>query len=191
MKHVLVEMMSAMTTLSIEEEQAIISSIPIREYAKGTHLLKEGEVAQDSYFVIEGCVREYTLSDGEEITTAFFTEEQSVANFDSIANQTPSTYYLICNEDVTAATFNTDREQELYRRFPRFESFCRSGMEQMMGEQHEQLKERITLKPEQLYEKLLADRPGLLHRVPQYQIASYLGIKPESLSRLRRRLTKK
>ncbi|MEM6380390.1 MAG: Crp/Fnr family transcriptional regulator [Bacteroidota bacterium] len=188
MKHILVEMMSQLTYLNQAEEEAIIESIPIRTYPNGTYLLKEGQVARDSYFLIQGCLREYRLIDGEEKTTAFYTEHQSVANFESLTNRSASKYNLVCMESSKLAVLNLEKEQALYRRFPRFETFCRTGMEQMLGEQHRQLTELIVLKPEDRYLKLQKERPELINRVPQYQIASYLGIKPETLSRIRKRL---
>jgi len=190
MEHILVEVMSKMTHLNEDEKLAIRNSFPIKTFKKGTYLLKEGQIAQEVYFVIEGCVREYKLGEGEERTTAFFTENQSVANFDSLANQRPSQQNFVCTEDTRLAVLNGEKEKELYQKFPRFEKFCQSGMEKMFGEKQIQMTEYIALKPEQRYLKLLNDRPDLLNRVPQYQIASYLGIKPETLSRIRKRLAK-
>jgi len=188
-KHILVEVMSKLTHLTEEEELDIESSFPIKTFNKGTYLLKEGQVAKEAYFVIEGCVREYKLSDGEEKTTAFYTEEQSVINFDSMLNQAPSKISFVCTENTSLAILNSEKEKELYKKHPRFETFCRNGVEQMMGVKQEQLAGFITLKPEQRYLKLREERPDLINRVPQYYIASYLGIKPETLSRIRVRLT--
>lgn len=190
MKHVLVEMMSQITHLTNEEKSDIEKSIPIKEFKKGTYLLKEGQIAKHSYFVIKGCIREYKLIDGEEKTTAFYTEDQSAANFNSMANNTPSKNYFICNENLTVAILHIDIEKELYRKYPRFEAICRAGTEKMLGEKQSQLAEFISLKPEQRYLKLQKQRPDLINRVPQFQIASYLGIKPETLSRIRKRLVK-
>lgn len=189
-EHVLVEMMSQMTSLNEEEKQAIRESFPIQHVSRDSFLLKQGQVARRAYFVIKGCVREYHLQDGEEVTTAFFTENMSAANFGSLASQKPSKSYLVCSEETTLAVLDVEKEKELYRKFPRFESFCRAGMEEMMGQKQEQLSTFISLKPEQRYEKLVSERPDLLNRVPQFQIASFLGIKPETLSRIRRRLSK-
>lgn len=190
MPHILVEMMSQLTQLSKEEQSAIENSFLIKTFEKGAYLLKEGQVAKDTYFIIKGCIREYKLIDGEEKTTAFFTEHQPVANFNSLANQAPSNQNFVCCEATTVTILNEEKEQALYRQFPRFEAFCRTGMEKMMGEKQNQLVDFIALKPEQRYLKLQQERPDLLNRVPQYQIASYLGIKPETLSRIRKRLAK-
>ncbi len=188
-KHILVEMLSQITPLTEEEQLDIQNSFPIQTCDKGTYLLKEGQIARDAYFVITGCVREYRLLDGEEKTTEFYTENQSIANFSSMLNQSPSVINYVCAEETTLTILNADLEKKLYSKHPRFESFCRDGVEQMMGQKQQQLAEYITLKPEQRYQKLQDERPDLINRVPQYHIASYLGIKPETLSRIRARLT--
>lgn len=183
--------MEKLTPLSEEEKVDIANSFPIKTYKKGTCLIHEGQVAENAFHLISGCIREYETVDGIEKTTAFYTEDQSVVNFHSLANQAPSRVSHMCVEDSTVAVLNAGKEKELYRKHPRFETFCRTGMEQMMGANQEQLTEIITMKPEQRYEKLQQERPDLLNRVPQYQIASYLGITPEALSRLRNRVAKK
>ena len=190
MPHVLVELMSQLTHLNEEEKRAIEESFPIKTFEKGTVLLREGQVATDSYYVIEGCIREYELLDGEERTTAFYTENQAAANFNSIGNQTPSRRIFVCMEPTTLAILNNEKEEQLYKQIPRFETFCRTGMEQMLGAEIENMANFAALKPEQRYQQVLDERPDLLNRVPQYHLASYLGIKPETLSRIRKRIVK-
>lgn len=188
MEHILVQFMSQLTSLTDEETNSIIESFPIRTYEKGHLLLKAGKIAKDAFFVINGCIREYELSDGEELTTAFYTEEQSAINFNSQVNKVPSTKYFECTEKTTVAILNSEKEKSLYQKHPRFERFCREGMEQMMGNQQEALSKFIVSGPKERYLELLNQRPGLINRVPQYQIASYLGIKPETLSRIRKKI---
>ena len=191
MKHILVELMAELTPLSENEKMDIESSFPIKTFEKGALLMREGQIAKNAYYIIKGLVREYELVDGEEKTTAFYTEGQSAINFNSLANQTPSKLNLVCGERTTLAVLNSEKEKELYKKHPRFETFCRTGMEEMMGAKQNQLTEFITLKLEKRYEKLQRERPGLINRVPQYQIASYLGVTPEALSRMRSRLANK
>lgn len=190
-KHILVEIMSQLTPLTQEEEIAIESSFPIRTVDKGQYLLKEGHVAKDGYFILEGLITEYKVIDGEKKSTAFYIENESVINFESITNQTPSKVNFVCTEKTKLAVVNAEKEDELYRKHPRFETFCRSGVEQMLGSKHDLLVDILTLKPEDRYLKLQQERPELINRLPQYQIASYLGIKPETLSRIRTRLALK
>lgn len=183
--------MSQMTSLSADEVKSIEESFPIKTFNKDHLLLKEGMIATDAYFVIKGCVREYELIDGEEKTTAFYTENQSAINFNSQANKIPSTKYFECVEETIVAILNGEKEKSLYKKHPRFEHFCREGMEQMMGAQQEALSRFIVAGPKERYLQLMKERPDLINRVPQYQIASYLGVKPETLSRIRKKLASK
>lgn len=177
--------------LTEEEKQILIECIPVQNFPKGTILLKEGQVARNGYYNIKGCVRSYYLVDGEEKTTQFYTELQSIASHTSYVNQTPANHYLACVEDCVLAVLNYEKEKELCRRFPRFESLCRVALEEDFGKHQEMLSTYITSNPEQRYLHLLKNRPELLHRVPQHQLASYLGVKPESLSRIRKRIALK
>ena len=188
MKHIFVQLMSEMTSLTEAETKAIESSFPIKTFKKDYYPIKEGQYVKDSFYILKGCIRVYKIIDGEEKTIAFFTENQSVANFKSLINNTPSGQNYVCAEECTVAILNADKEKELYQAHPRFEAFCRDGMEKMMGSKQAEMADYMILKPKQRYEKLQLERPDLLNRVPQYQLASFLGIKPETLSRIRKQL---
>lgn len=185
------DMIAQQMPVSEEEARKLDECIPIVEFKKGTVLLREGQVANDCYFNIHGLVRLYYLSDGEEHTTAFFTEEQSIASMTSYLNRIPANHYLECIEDCTLAVFNFEKERELYAVYPQFESLCRLSLEEDFGKQQETLSSYIASSPEKRYLNLLETRPDLLNRVPQYLLASYLGVKPESLSRIRKRVSRK
>jgi len=185
----MVEMMSSFIRLTDEEKQGIMEAFPIKTYLKGTFLLKEGQIAKDAYFVIAGCIREYSMEDGEEKTTNFYTEFQSAGNFDSIANNSPSKYFFICTEDCSLAIINAEKENALYKKFPHFGEVCRVEMEKMLGASQNEFSTFKNASPKERYLNLLKNRPNLIQRVPQYHLASYLGIKPETLSRIRKRIT--
>ena len=191
MPHIFVQLISQMTQLSKEEELFIEDTFPIKTFKKDTYLLKEGEIAKGSFFIIKGCVREYLLEDGEEKTIAFYTEQQSFANQSSVSNKTPSKINFVCAEETTVVITLAEKERKLYEKFPRFKEFCLEEMDRIIGEQRDQLTEFYRLKPEERYLKIVKERPDLLNRVPQYQIASYLGVKPETLSRIRARMASK
>lgn len=191
MSNILVQQLSQFTTVSAEEAIAIEASFPIRQYKKNDFLLSEGQVAKDSYLLIEGCVRKYSLHDGEELTTELYTEGDSVADHNSLANKVPTKHFFVCVEDCTVVIANAEKEAALYKKFPRFEAICRVEFEKMMGAMMEEKASFAQKDPEAKYLHLLNERPTLLNRVPQYQIASYLGIKPETLSRIRKRITVK
>jgi CRP-like cAMP-binding protein len=174
--------------LSEEEVMAIVETMTIKQYKKGTVLLKEGQISTEVYFVLEGCVRLFYLVDGDEKTNNFFTEEQWVISMNSFSQNNPSNHFLDCCTDSTLVVGNREKEENLYKRFPKFETISRKVMEKVFAEQQEIMSSYTTDTPEQRYLKLLKSRPDLFQKIPQYQIASYIGVKPESLSRIRKRL---
>ena len=188
MKNTLVDMMSNFIDLTDEEKQGILEAFPINTFAKETDLLKEGQIAKDAFVVIKGCIRKYSIQNGEEITSEFYTEFQSAVNFDSMANKKPSKYYLSCTEETTVAIMNSEKENALYKKFPRFGEVCRVEMEKILGENQEAFSTFKNASPKERYLNLLKNRPDLILRVPQHQLASYLGVTPETLSRIRKRI---
>lgn len=177
--------------LSEQEIAAIVETMTIKQFKKGTVLLKEGQISTEVYFVLEGCVRQYYLVEGEEKTNNFFTEEQWVISMQSFGQQKPSSHYMDCCMDSSLVVGNREKEEHLYKQFPRLESVSRKVMEKVFAEQQEIMSSYTTDTAEQRYLKLLKSRPELFQKIPQYQIASYVGVKPESLSRIRKRLLKK
>lgn len=190
MQDILFEFISKYITLTEEEKNALLSLELFHSLKKGTVILKEGQKSKDSYFVLKGCIRTYYDVDGEEKTTAFYTE-MDVLTPPCVISQTPSEYYISCVEDTILTISNADMEVEVNSKFPKFEIMCRLLSEQLLAKQQINFDEFKTSSPEQRYLNLLEKRPDLIQRVPQYQLASYLGIKAESLSRIRARITEK
>lgn len=191
MDNEIVKLISRYLDLSDDEATAFAECIPIKTFKKGELLLREGQISRESYFVIEGCLRKYYIMNGEEKTTEFYVEDDSVASLQSYKNKTPANHYFECVEESRLAVLSYDKEQELFKRVPKYETLCRMSMEDNFGEQQEALAKFIMSSPEERYKNLVDTRPDLLQRIPQYHLASYLGVKPESLSRIRKRIAKK
>jgi CRP-like cAMP-binding protein len=187
MHDILFDFISKYVSLTEDEKNAIVSLDLFRTVKKGTILLKEGQKSKESYFVLKGCIRTYYLLDGEEKTTAFYTEMEALTP-PCVINKTPSENNVSCLEDTILLVSNTDMEMEVNSKFPKFEIMCRMMSEELLAKQRIDFDEFKTSSPEQRYLNLLQKRPDLIQRVPQHQLASYLGIKPQSLSRLRARI---
>lgn len=190
MQDLLFNFISKYISLTEDEKNAVASLDVFRSFKKGDILLKEGQKSQNGYFVLKGCIRTYYIIDGEEKTTAFYTELEGITPH-CVINKSPSEYYITCVEDSIVSVSNPDMEVEIFNKFPKFESLCRILSEEILARQQINFDEFKTSSPEQRYLNLLEKRPDLIQRVPQYQLASFLGIKPQSLSRLRARVLEK
>lgn len=190
MQTLLFNFLSKYVTLTEEEKNAIISLDIFHSVKKGTILLKEGQKSKESYFVLKGCIRTYYEIDAEEKTTAFYTEMEALTP-PCVISQTPSDYYVSCTEDCILLISNSDMEAEVNAKFPKFESLCKKLSEELLAKERMDFDEFKTSSPEQRYLNLIEKRPDLIQRVPQHQLASYLGIQPQSLSRLRSRIAEK
>ena len=190
MQDLLFDFISKYISLTEDEKNAILSLDIFRSVKKGTILLKEGQKSKDDYFVLKGCIRKYYIINGEEKTTAFFTEMEGITPH-CVKNNAPSEYFISCVEDTILTATNSDMEPETFSKFPKFETLCKIVAEEHLAKQQINFDEFKISSPEQRYLNLMQSRPDLIQRVPQHQLASYLGIKPQSLSRLRARILEK
>ncbi len=187
MQNILFDFIAKYITLTQEEKDVLISLDIFHSVKKGTVLLYEGKKTNESFFVLKGCIRKYYIIDGEEKTTAFYTELEALTPHCVISN-TPSEYYIASVEDSILLISNAEMGEEVNRKFPKFDTMCRMFSEELLAKQQIDFDDFKTSSPEQRYQNLLQKRPDLLQRVPQHQLASFLGIKPQSLSRLRARI---
>ena len=190
MQDILFDFISKYIALTEDEKNALLSLDLFHSVKKGTVLLKEGQRSQESYFVLKGCIRAYYIIDGEEKTTAFYTELDALTPH-GVVNKTPSDYFVSCLEDSILLISNTEMSAEINSKFPKFDIMCKMLSEELLVKQQIDFDQFKTSSPEQRYLNLLQKRPDLIQRVPQHQLASYLGIQPQSLSRLRARILKK
>jgi len=189
MKDILFSYLSEFTSLSREEQQNIVDSIIIQEFKKGTDLLKQGDVPSKCYFVLKGCIRQYSVDEnGKEVTSNFYTEEQTIAIFNHHKLDKSSEYTFTCLEDSTMVVGELDEIENMYNQFAQLELMTRKIVEKNFGQTQENFAKFISSTPQDRFKTFLSERPNLIHRVPQHQLASYLGITPESLSRIKKRI---
>lgn len=191
MQNELIKYISKFISLDEEEAKVLAEHNPVRTFKKGSYLLREGEITDKCWFVLKGCVRQFHIIDGSEKTTFFYTENQAIAPTSNYEKQIPSDYYLSCVEDTIASVTNLRSVPEMFKKYPKFESLTLVFMGQDYSQTKESFAKFKTSSPEDRYLHLLENRPDLLQRVPQLHIASYIGVTPESLSRIRKRVSKK
>lgn len=157
-----------------------------------TILLSEGEKARYLFFVLKGCLRIYFIrNDGREVTAQFFFEGQMVGSMESIFRDIPSKMYLESLEDCELAVILIDDFSEIVKKHAPLREMMLSLLKSRLMYYAGLYVSFITLSPEERYVKLLEEHPAILDRVSHHYIATYLGITPVSLSRIRNRLGKK
>lgn len=179
------------SSLNEKQRAVVMDLVTVHNFSKGSMLRHEGEIDTTCYSIVIGCVRQYYVVDGEEKTTFFYTENQTIFRPRGFSSESPASHFLSCVEDTTLTCITRSNEQILFERCPEFQSLSRQSMEEEIGTYQEMLALYITSSPEGRYLNLLKHRPELLNRVPQYMLASYLGVRPESLSRIRKRIVLK
>ncbi len=152
-----------------------------------TVLLREGEVSTHLYCVKKGCLRLWVNKDGKDITVQFFFEGQGVASIESLLTGQPSLFTLETIEPATLTVFTKETFEELMARFPAFREGFNDLLFQRFRHYAGLFLSRIRDTPMERYEDLIRNHPEILRRIPQHYIASYLGITPISLSRIRNR----
>lgn len=169
-------------------ELAIVENLRVATYPKGTRLVAQGEVASHCYFVLRGCLRTFHVTEGRELTAGFFVESEALTIVESYRHRRPSPFSVECLEDSTVILGTAEDEARLLSRSEALGTILQRGLEEGLSRQLGEQARYRAQSPEARYREFLESRPGLAGRVAQLQLASYLGMTPESLSRIKRRL---
>jgi len=180
--------LSGFNRFSPEEIELIIQNTCVEQVRKGELIIQEGKIAKKCYFVVHGCLRQYQTKESDEKTRRFYVEGDPVVLYSSYLHSAPSEYSVQCLEDCTLISGTREAEQKMHAVYPALEYLTHT----IMMDDYRKAEEYITLlnsfNAEQRYSVLSDTRPDLFNRIPLLYIASYLGVTPESLSRIRKRV---
>jgi len=171
-----------------KEASALLSSkLKSNVLKKGEVLLSHGQICKEIFFVNKGCLRLYYISDGVEITVWFSFEHNSAIELSSFLSGNPTEYFIEAIEDSEYLSLDKSELQELYTRHPEMEGIMRSFWEDVILNLLQRFTSLQKDSAEERYLNLLG-QSNYLQRIPQKYLASYIGVTPTSLSRLKRNL---
>lgn len=185
----LLDSIQNLITLSPAELDIVTSLFKEKTYKKGDYFLTEGQICKQVGFVAKGLMRYYINHDGEEKTYAFSQENNYVCNYESFLPQSPSSKIIQALEDSHVLVISHNDLQLFYANVREGERFGRIAIENVFLQLLRDLTSFYTETPELRYERLIKKHADLQQRMSQYHIASYVGVKPQSLSRIRKRIS--
>ncbi len=184
----IIQSIKSLVPLTFDEEQAFLQILDIKRFSKKEFLLQEGKICTKVSFINSGCMRLFYNAEGVENTIQFFFGGSWYTDYASFLTGYPSFENMQALETCEVVQF---KKEDLYKLFDQFPIFDRVG--RVMAENAflslSQLNKMLTNEePQERYLNLLKLRPDIVEKIPQHYIASYLGVKPESLSRIRKRI---
>ncbi|CAN5276454.1 Crp/Fnr family transcriptional regulator [soil metagenome] len=179
--------------IKLNEKEKLIfeDSFSFKQVPGNFLLISEGQVANELFFINKGLMRLYYHKNGEYITGFIFRDHLFASSYDSFLQQAPSIQYLETIEECELLSVTKERMDELYKLLPQFNVLTRKIAEQRFINSQQILSSFLLDNPEERYRKFAEKNGDLFLRVPHHIIASYLGITPVSLSRIRRRVLEK
>lgn len=172
--------------LSDGEFDLLISKMEIIVFRKNQHFLEIGKVNTRMGFIEKGLAMYYRMSEGEEVPVDFGVEGNWVSYLKSFNDQVPADLGIRMLEDSRLHCLTHANFEQLFRTNPKFLALKNYYVERSMMDLAQHGADLATLDAKERYYKFMREKPDLINRVPQYYIAAYLGIKPQSLSRIRK-----
>ena len=175
--------------LSEEEQSLLCSKLHVRKYLKGQYVLQQGDVCRYENFVISGCLRTFIVdNEGREHIVMFAIEDWWVGDLGSFTTQTPANYNIQCIENSVLLQVSYDDLEFLYKKIPKLERFFRIIIQRAFISSEKRTLNNFKQGARENYLLFRKQYPLIEQRIPQYMIASYLGITKEFLSKIRQEL---
>ena len=173
---------------SDEQWQVLEQKHTLRFFKKGEYLIKDGRICEAVSFICQGIFISYFKADTKKRVRGFFTEGNYISDYRSFLTQQPATTIVQAAEDCEVLQISHKQLEECYRLDKAYEKWGRKMAEQSYVTMFDRIQSLTLLTFKERYLQLQQQNQAILQRVPQYIIASYLGITPEALSRLRKKM---
>ncbi len=191
MKSIL-ENINSHVSLTKKEYDYFLSKTSTKKIKAKTILLSAGEIANCTYFVNSGIIRSFNINDNiMEHVLHFACEGWWIGDMYSYISEKPGNLFIEVIEDAEVVIITKENHQILYEEIPKLERFFRILAENSLVAHQERLIDNLSLTAEERFEKFCSKYPTLIQKVPQKQIASYIGVTPEFFSKMKARLLKK
>lgn len=187
----LIENINLYVSLNEQEIQVLENAVDKKTYNKNEIIFTEGNVSDEIYFVTKGCVRLFYNVDGTDKTAFFYTEGQFICAGESFTFNIPASENYQAVEQTEIFVFAKSKTEALLKEVPKFEVIARIATENELITCQKVIASFVTKSAEERYIDLLDKQGELFHRVPQQYIASFLGVSPETLSRIKTRVFNK
>jgi len=179
-------------TLTAEEQEQIKKYLTPKKLRKRQYLLQEGDVCKSIAFVEKGALRAYTVDENlNEHVIQFALEGWTISDLFSYLTAEPATYNIDALEDAELVLITRSSHEELLRTQPKYETYMRLLITSAYIALQRRLTSNISLTAEERYTRFTDIYPDIAQRVPQHMIASYLGLTPETLSRVRKKMAER
>jgi CRP-like cAMP-binding protein len=182
---------SGFLTFSEEEWQVHQAALTRRWFKKGEHLLQEGQVCNHVSFINKGYFRTYNIVRDEERTQYFAFEHEYITDYCSFVTRQPTRDNIIAMEDTEVLQLDHTSMHAAFEKYPVWQKFGRLIAEYVFVLVSFRSQDLLFKTPEELYLQLIKEKPHFIERIPLKYIASYLGVTPEALSRIRKRVSQK
>lgn len=177
------------TPLTEEEQSLLAAKVRIRKFLKGQFVVQNGDICQCENFVLSGSLKTFYIdNEGQEHIVMFAVENWWTADLGSFISQSPADFNVQCLENSVLAQIRFQDLQQLYLDIPKLERFFRIIIEKAFVSSQKRVVNNFSLPAKERYLQFREQYPQIEQRVPQYMIASYLGITKEFLSKIRNQL---
>lgn len=184
----LLEYFGRLIPLNLTERELVLASFYPRLFRKRQYLLQEGNTCTHFYFVLRGCLKMYKIDEkGHSHILQFAAEDSWIADIGSFHGRRPSALNIDALEDTVVLQISREDLVAIYQKAPKFDRIFRVLIENSYVRLQERLLQNISSTADDRYQSFLEIYPHLVNRLPLVQVASFLGITPEFLSRLRSR----